>query len=184
MTKAAPSNPGKTARIEVFRTGTFTRCRGSRLPIRRPTLRPWPMPMIRRRRRPLWWSAIPPPTRRLMPGRRASNGMHRPDRLFAVIGEIAPAFAEAVEAKHYKKVSLSFHRPDAAANPVPGTWYPKHIGFLGGAAPAVTGLKNVQFSGPETETVVFLGYLWRTRVRGDGQHPALGQGILHRTLRP
>ncbi|MGN7870979.1 hypothetical protein [Paracoccus sp. 22332] len=29
---------------------------------------------------------------------------------------------------------------------MPGTWYPKHVGFLGAAAPAVSGLKNVAFS--------------------------------------
>lgn len=67
-------------------------------------------------------------------------------RLYANVGEIDPAFAEAVRAGRYKKVSLSFHRPNASANPVPGAWYPKHIGFLGGAAPAVSGLRNVSFS--------------------------------------
>ncbi|PYE87512.1 hypothetical protein [Phyllobacterium leguminum] len=37
---------------------------------------------------------------------------------------------------------------------MPGTWYPKHIGFLGGAAPAVTGLRNVQFSAPDASVTV------------------------------
>lgn len=67
-------------------------------------------------------------------------------RLYADVGQINPSFAEAVRKGTYKKVSLSFHRPDSPANPVPGAWYPKHIGFLGGAAPAVTGLRNVQFA--------------------------------------
>ncbi|HEY9212069.1 MAG TPA: hypothetical protein VIQ29_04350 [Ancylobacter sp.] len=66
-------------------------------------------------------------------------------RLTAEIDQIEPAFADAVTAGRYKKVSLSFFRPSDAANPAPGTWYPKHVGFLGAAPPAVTGLKVVQF---------------------------------------
>ena len=68
------------------------------------------------------------------------------DRLFATIGDLEPAFADAVKAKRYRKVSMSFFRPDAANNPKPGAWYPKHIGFLGGAAPAVSGLTPVSFA--------------------------------------
>ena len=77
------------------------------------------------------------------------------DRLYATLKDIDPAFSEAVQSGRYKKVSLSFFRPDHSNNPVPGTWYPKHIGFLGGAAPAVSGLKNVQFSIPEGEAATF-----------------------------
>ena len=68
------------------------------------------------------------------------------DRLYANVGEIDPEFSEAVKAGRYKRVSMSFFRPDQPANPVPGTWYPRHVGFLGGAAPAVTGLRTVRFS--------------------------------------
>lgn len=76
------------------------------------------------------------------------------DRLYANVSEVYPAFADAVRAGNYKKVSMSFFRPNEPANPVPGSWYPKHIGFLGGAAPAVTGLANVQFSS-DASTVTF-----------------------------
>ncbi len=76
------------------------------------------------------------------------------DRLFANVSEVYPAFADAVRAGNYKKVSMSFFRPNEPANPVPGSWYPKHVGFLGGAAPAVTGLANVQFSA-DAGTVTF-----------------------------
>ena len=68
------------------------------------------------------------------------------DKLFADLGDIEPAFFDAVKAGRYRKVSMSFHTPDASNNPQPGNWYPKHIGFLGAAAPAVSGLKPVQFS--------------------------------------
>lgn len=67
-------------------------------------------------------------------------------RLLASLGEVAPEFADAVAAGRYKKISLSLFSPDAPNNPAPGKWYPKHIGFLGGAAPAVPGLKPVSFA--------------------------------------
>lgn len=68
------------------------------------------------------------------------------ERLTAEIGEIAPEFETAVSDGRYKKISLSLYGPTAPGNPKPGQWYPKHIGFLGAAAPAVSGLKPVQFS--------------------------------------
>jgi len=76
-------------------------------------------------------------------------------RLLAKIGEIEPQFAEAVKEGRFKKISLSLFAPDASNNPVPGTWYPKHIGFLGAAAPAVSGLKPVAFAATRAGTVTF-----------------------------
>lgn len=69
------------------------------------------------------------------------------ERLYANLHEIEPEFAEAVKGGRYKKVSMAFFSPDQSHNPQPGTWYPKHVGFLGAAAPAVSGLKNVSFAG-------------------------------------
>lgn len=71
------------------------------------------------------------------------------DRLVADLAQIEPAFAAAVQEGRYKKISLSLFAPSAANNPKPGAWYPKHIGFLGAAAPAVPGLKPVSFAGDE-----------------------------------
>ena len=68
------------------------------------------------------------------------------DRLYADVDDIEPAFAQAVKDGRYKNVSMSFFKPDASNNPAPGNWYPKHIGFLGAAAPAVSGLKPIQFA--------------------------------------
>lgn len=76
-------------------------------------------------------------------------------KLFATVGDVEPAFADAVRARRYAKVSMTFFRPDAPNNPKPGTWYPKHIGFLGGRAPAVTGLKPVFFAGDADEALTF-----------------------------
>lgn len=66
--------------------------------------------------------------------------------LFAVAHQVDPAFAGLVNAGRYKKRSVKWYRPDDAANPKPGVWYPRHIGFLGAQPPAVKGLKNVQFA--------------------------------------
>jgi len=68
-------------------------------------------------------------------------------RLLADLGELEPQFADAVAAGRYKRISMALFSPDAPNNPKPGAWYPKHIGFLGAAAPAVSGLKPVAFSG-------------------------------------
>ncbi|MBX9619523.1 MAG: hypothetical protein K2X10_10280 [Hyphomicrobiales bacterium] len=77
------------------------------------------------------------------------------DRLLAELGDIHPALAEAVADKRYKKISLSLFTPDAANNPKPGEWYPKHVGFLGAAAPAVSGLQPVAFEANPDGIVTF-----------------------------
>ena len=66
--------------------------------------------------------------------------------LVAELDQVDPEFRELVQAGRYKKISASFYRPDAPANPKPGTWYLRHVGFLGAQAPAVKGLKPVQFA--------------------------------------
>lgn len=136
---------GKTARIEVFRTGTFTPMQGGELTYSAADLKAMadaydaetaPAPVV---------VGHPDTDAPAYAWAESFDYDATADRLFATIGDIDPAFSEAVKAKRYKKVSLSFFRPEDSANPVPGTWYPRHIGFLGGAAPAVTGLKTIQF---------------------------------------
>lgn len=78
----------------------------------------------------------------------------RSGTLFA-LADILPAFAELVRAGRYKNRSASFYRPDAVANPVPGAWYLRHVGFLGAAAPAVKGLGDANFTSQEHNTVCF-----------------------------
>ncbi|MCA1492710.1 hypothetical protein I6F11_17455 [Ensifer sp. NBAIM29] len=135
-----------TARIEVFRTGTFAPMVGTEITYSGADLRAMadaydvetaPAPLV------VGHPAVDAPAYGWVDSFEFDAVA---DRLYANVGQLEPAFSEAVKAGRYKKVSLSFHRPDSSANPVPGTWYPKHVGFLGGAAPAVTGLKNVQFS--------------------------------------
>lgn len=66
--------------------------------------------------------------------------------LVADARQIEPAFAEAVQAGRYKKISAAFYPPDGKTNPAPGVWYLRHVGFLGAAAPAVKGLRPVGFA--------------------------------------
>ncbi|WP_343526940.1 hypothetical protein [Sphingomonas sp.] len=66
--------------------------------------------------------------------------------LVAHPSEVAPAFAEAVDAGHYRKISPQLYPPSSPANPKPGHWYLQHVGFLGGAAPAIKGLGTVAFA--------------------------------------
>lgn len=140
----------ETARIEVFRTGTFTPMEGGSLTYSAADLKALadaydpetaPAPVV---------VGHPKTDAPAYAWAKSFDYDASADRLYATVGEIDPAFSEAVKAGRYKKVSLSFFRPEDAANPVPGQWYPRHIGFLGAAAPAVAGLKNVQFSAAAT----------------------------------
>jgi len=64
--------------------------------------------------------------------------------------QVDPAFAEAVNSGKFNRVSLSLYEPDSPNNPVPGVYYPRHLGFLGAMPPAVKGLGTVSFSEGET----------------------------------
>jgi hypothetical protein len=68
------------------------------------------------------------------------------ERLRATPRELEPAFAASVKAGRYKKVSAKFFRPNSPFNPKPGSYYLMHVGFLGAHAPAVPGLKPVEFA--------------------------------------
>lgn len=68
------------------------------------------------------------------------------DELIADVDQVEPGFAETVNAGRYRKVSASFYPPTHHGNPKPGSWYLKHIGFLGAAAPALKGLGTVSLA--------------------------------------
>ena len=66
--------------------------------------------------------------------------------LFASLDKVDAAFAESVRAGSYGTVSAKFYRPTDSNNPVPGTWYLRHIGFLGAHPPGVKGLDAPEFA--------------------------------------
>ena len=65
------------------------------------------------------------------------------DRLVVDAVEVDPQFADAVNAKRFTSVSLSFYRPGDRGNPRAGKHMIKHVGLLGAVRPAVTGLKSI-----------------------------------------
>ena len=69
--------------------------------------------------------------------------------------QIDPAFAELVREGRFKKVSASFYAPDSPANPAPGAYYLRHVGFLGAQPPAVKGLKAASFAEDEAGVIHF-----------------------------
>ena len=72
-------------------------------------------------------------------------------------------FAELVKNGSYKKRSASWYLPDSPSNPVPGTLYLRHVGFLGAMPPALKGLGDVQFNEAEEGVVEFASpYIWST----------------------
>lgn len=149
------NSASRTVRIEVFRPGTFTPMQGQAITYSAADLRA-AADAYDRETAPAPVVVGHPSTD--APAYAWAEGFEYDaagQRLYADIADINPAFAEAVKKGSYRKVSLSFHNPDSSANPAPGTWYPKHIGFLGGAAPAVTGLRNVQFAADD-DSVTFV----------------------------
>lgn len=68
------------------------------------------------------------------------------DLLLATPHQVESDFAASLKARRYKKRSASFFLPGSPGNPRPGQMYLRHVGFLGAAAPAVAGLRDIQFS--------------------------------------
>lgn len=77
------------------------------------------------------------------------------ERLLADVDQVDASFAEDVQAGKYKRVSASLFDPTNPANPKPGSWYLRHIGFLGATAPAVSGLEPVSFAAAADATLEF-----------------------------
>ena len=76
-------------------------------------------------------------------------------RLMMRAGDVVPEFSEAVKAGRYKKRSASFYPPNAPNNPVPGSWYLRHVAWLGAQVPAVKGLADVNFNAAGDGAVCF-----------------------------
>ncbi len=76
------------------------------------------------------------------------------DRLVATPSSLDSAFSDLVKDGKFRARSAAFYSPDAANNPTPGSYYLRHVGFLGAQAPAVKGLKPVEF-GDDTMVVEF-----------------------------
>lgn len=72
--------------------------------------------------------------------------------------KVDPALKALVKSGKYGPVSASFYSPDSPTNPVPGTWYLRHVGFLGAFPPSVKGLDPVEFAEGEAGIVEFVDW--------------------------
>ena len=68
--------------------------------------------------------------------------------------QVNPEFAEAVNSGAFKKISTSFYSPSAPANPAPGVWYVRHVGFFGAKPVAVKGMRDAHIGLSEGEAGV------------------------------
>jgi hypothetical protein len=73
--------------------------------------------------------------------------------LVATCDQVNPDFSEMVKAGAYKKVSASWYGPANPANPKPGEYYLRHVGFLGAQPPAIKGLRAVHFAEDDGEVL-------------------------------
>jgi hypothetical protein len=85
--------------------------------------------------------------------------------LMGELHQVDPAFSEAVNSGKFNRVSLSLYEPDSPSNPVPGVYYPRHLGFLGAMPPAVKGLGTVSFADGETGIIELGDWSDRTIAR-------------------
>lgn len=69
--------------------------------------------------------------------------------------QVDAEFEEMVNDGHFKKISASFYSPDSPQNPVPGSYYLRHVGFLGAQAPAVKGMRTPEFNEQEEGVIEF-----------------------------
>jgi hypothetical protein len=72
-------------------------------------------------------------------------------KIVAKVGKLNPTFATWLKNGTYNRVSSSLFKPNSPANPTKGKWNFRHLGFLGGAAPAIPGLKIQDFSESDSE---------------------------------
>lgn len=75
------------------------------------------------------------------------------DHLFAS-ANVGDALIQLVRSGHYKYVSAAFFAPKDPANPVPGAYYLRHVGFLGALPPALKGMRPPAFA-EEHEPLTF-----------------------------
>jgi hypothetical protein len=77
--------------------------------------------------------------------------------LSADTNNVDPVFAEMVNAKRFPKISAAFYHPESPLNPVPGTYYLRHVGFLGAHPPAVQGLRTPEFGDGDEAIIIEFG---------------------------
>lgn len=68
------------------------------------------------------------------------------DGALYAIANVSDALLRLVKQGAYQKISAAFIAPNNAGNPTPGSYFLRHVGFLGAMPPAVKGLAALNFS--------------------------------------
>lgn len=63
--------------------------------------------------------------------------------LFATIANWSDNLVDKIRKKKIINRSMAFFAPDHEANPTPGKWAPRHLGFLGASAPGIPGMSKL-----------------------------------------
>ncbi|MBH2032611.1 MAG: hypothetical protein I8H73_07155 [Pseudomonadales bacterium] len=85
-------------------------------------------------------------------------GMFVKDRVLYAQARVGAKLTDLVREGSYRQVSAAFHHPQHPSNPRPGTYYLRHVGFLGAVPPAVKGLARPQFAEPGDAVCFAEGY--------------------------
>jgi len=148
------NTPKPLKSIEIFRPGTFTAANGQRY-----SFSPAQVKEMAETYNPAFSDApfVVGHPKMTSPrfGRAGSLFVNDAGVLCAEPADVVPEFAAAVNARQYPKVSASIFLPGAPGNPTPGKHYLRHVGFLGGVAPAVKGLEMVEFASSQEGIVDF-----------------------------
>lgn len=72
------------------------------------------------------------------------------NRLFLKLKNIKDEVVQGVRERRILNRSIAFWAPDHPSNPTPGKYAIRHLGFLGGMAPAIPNLPALKFSADET----------------------------------
>lgn len=89
-------------------------------------------------------------------GYAKSFSVSNDDKLLMHAHQVVPEYAlQAIDGGQLKKRSTEFYHPSDPANPVPGVWYPRHVGALGAQPPAVKGLADIKPLTSSTPTARF-----------------------------
>jgi hypothetical protein len=75
--------------------------------------------------------------------------------LSALPNNVDADFSEMVNARRFGKISAAFYEPNSPSNPVKGSYYLRHVGFLGAQPPAVKGLRSPQFAADDGLVICF-----------------------------
>jgi hypothetical protein len=141
-----------TQKIHIFRTGTHTAMGGQSLHFSEMDLQRTAMaykPSLHVAPLVLGHPDIDSPAYGDVSSVQAQGG-----NLYAM-AQVSDTLKELVRARSYLRVSAAFYDKTDPRNPVPGTYYLRHVGFLGATPPAVKGLVPPAFASVDGGCLVF-----------------------------